>query len=63
MNFAAFERLISDGLAQPSVEPSFFSYPSGYQLIAPSTSYSVTIVENRLNRFRSVAVAKLEPSS
>jgi hypothetical protein len=43
MNQTDFEALIALGLPQPQVEPEFFTYPVGYDLIATSTSYSLSI--------------------
>jgi hypothetical protein len=51
MNNLAFLKLIEEGLQQPSVEPTFFSYPAGYEMNATSTCYSLSdILDPKLLR-------------
>lgn len=53
--------LIAAGLPQPKEEPTFFYYPSGYDLTAPMTGYNTVDLSGTVNQ--KDEHAKLEPGS
>lgn len=59
MMAAALQELVDKGLMQPRKEPTFFSYPSGYDLIAPTTGYNTVVVGESITAMKD-QYAKLE---
>lgn len=53
------QSLIDKGLQQPKREPHFFVYPSGYNLVAPTTGYN-TVVASEYDFVLRSQNAKLE---
>jgi len=55
-------RLIANGLRQPTTEPTFFLFPSGYDLVSSGTSYNLTPVQQDENLEKPIN-AQLEPNT